>query len=170
MGLTKQYIAFLQITPSHDVPLPSPPSHGRTCRRSIILRGPSHCQRLSSDHERFELMVDLPGEGLSAQMRFSPVLDVPSEIIEVRYALPFGLDVAPQDQMCKCTKDGKGGEKVGDILRFCSQWTLGLPRGDGAVTTVASFGGTVSWQVSMFDVMKTASWDEVVTALTSNVP
>ena len=46
----------------------------------------------------------------------------------------------------------------------------GLPRGDGAVTTVASFGGIVSWQGSMFDVMKTASWDEVVTALTSNVP
>ena len=118
----------------------------------------------------FEVMLDLPGEGLSAQMKFQSVLDVPSEMIEVRYKLPFGLDVAPKDQRCVCTKDGKGGEKVGDILRFTSQWTMGLPRGDGAITTAASFSGAISWQVSMFDVMRAGNWEEVVEALTSNNP
>merc|ERR1712071_387699 len=113
-------------------------------------------------------MLDLPGEGLSAQMKFPRVFDGPSELIEVRYKLPFGLDVAPKDQLCKCTKDGKGGEKVGDVLRFCSQWTMGLPRGNGAITTAASFSGAISWQVSMFDVMRAGSWEDVVTALTSN--
>lgn len=51
-------------------------------------------------------MVDLPGEGLAANMKFAPVLDVPSEIVEVRYAVPFGLDVAPKEGLAVCTKDG----------------------------------------------------------------
>ena len=39
-------------------------------------------------------------------MKFPPILDVPSEIVEVRYAVPFGLDVAPKDGLAVCTKDG----------------------------------------------------------------
>ncbi len=39
-------------------------------------------------------------------MKFNPVLDVPSEIVEVRYAVPFGLDVAPKEGLAVCTKDG----------------------------------------------------------------
>jgi hypothetical protein len=36
--------------------------------------------------EPFEMMVELPGRGeMSAKMKFMPVLDVPSEIVEVRY-------------------------------------------------------------------------------------
>jgi hypothetical protein len=54
----------------------------------------------------FEVTVDLPGEGLAAQMKFKPVLDVPSKMVEVRYAVPFGLDVAPQNNLAICTKDG----------------------------------------------------------------
>jgi len=118
----------------------------------------------------FELMVELPGgKGLSAQMRLQPVLDVPSEIVEVRYSLPFGLNVEPKNNLAICTADGAGGEKVGDILRFTSQWTMGLPRGNGAITTAASFSGAISWQVSMFDVCKAGKWEEVIEALTSNV-
>ena len=56
-----------------------------------------------------------------------------------------------------------------DILRFTSQWTMGLPRGNGAITTAASFSGAISWQVSMFDVCKAGKWEEVIEALTSNV-
>ena len=57
--------------------------------------------------EPFELMVDLPGgKDLSAKMKFPAVLDVPSEMIEVRYKLPFGLDVAPKNNLAVCTKDG----------------------------------------------------------------
>jgi hypothetical protein len=119
----------------------------------------------------FEVNVSMPptNSDLEAQMKFEPVLSVPSEIIEVRYKLPFGLNVEPQKNLAICTKDGEGGEKVGDVLRFTSQWTMGLPRGDGLITTAASFAGGLSWQCSMFDVMKAKSWEQVVEALTSNV-
>ncbi|EJK64933.1 hypothetical protein THAOC_14276, partial [Thalassiosira oceanica] len=50
-------------------------------------------------------------------MKFPAALDVPSEIVEVRYNVPFGLNVEPKNNMAVCTKDGPGGEKVGDILR-----------------------------------------------------
>jgi hypothetical protein len=119
----------------------------------------------------FEIEVKIPPSNseLLAQMKFNPVLSVPSEIVEVRYKLPFGLDVVPKDNLAICTKDGAGGEKVGDVLRFTSQWTMGLPRGDGLVTTAASFAGGLSWQCSMFDVMKASRWEAVVEALVSNV-
>ena len=71
--------------------------------------------------------------------------------------------------MAVCTKDGPGGERVGDVLRYTSQWTLGLPRGDGVITTAMSFSGGISWQCSMFDVMRARRLEEVVEALTSNV-
>jgi hypothetical protein len=121
--------------------------------------------------EPFEIEVKIPPSNseLMAQMKFNPVLSVPSEIVEVRYKLPFGLDVAPKDNLAICTKDGAGGEKVGDVLRFKSQCTMGLPRGDGLVTTAASFAGGLSWQCSMFDVMKASRWEAVVEALVSNV-
>lgn len=124
-----------------------------------------------AEDQAFEIMINLPGEGdLNAQMKFKSVLDGPSEIVQVRYKLPFGLDVAPTNNFPLCTKDGAGGEKVGDVLRYTSQWTLGFPRGDGAVTTVAAFAGGVSWQCTMFDVMSAGQWEDVVEALTSNVP
>ncbi len=120
--------------------------------------------------ETFELTITLPGKkDLSAQMKFKSVLDVPSEVVEVRYKVPFGLNVEPKNNFALCTKDGPGGEKVGDVLRFTSQWTLGLPRGDGVITTAMSFSGGISWQCSMFDVMRAGKWESVVEALTSNV-
>ena len=134
---------------------------------SSLVRRPSV---LLATGEAFECTVDLPGEGISAQMKFPPVLDVPSEIVEVRYSLPFGLDVEPKNSLAVCTKDGPGGEKVGDVLRYTSQWTLGLPRGDGVITTAMSFSGGISWQCSMFDVARASRWEDVVEALVSNVP
>eukprot|EP00587_Corethron_hystrix_P013712 CAMPEP_0113324750 /NCGR_PEP_ID=MMETSP0010_2-20120614/17249_1 /TAXON_ID=216773 ORGANISM="Corethron hystrix, Strain 308" /NCGR_SAMPLE_ID=MMETSP0010_2 /ASSEMBLY_ACC=CAM_ASM_000155 /LENGTH=143 /DNA_ID=CAMNT_0000184225 /DNA_START=261 /DNA_END=692 /DNA_ORIENTATION=+ /assembly_acc=CAM_ASM_000155 len=124
-----------------------------------------------NDRTPFEVNVAIPpsNSGLQAQMKIPPILPGPSELIEVRYGLPFGLDVAPSGGMAVCTKDGAGGEKVGDVLRYTSNWTMGLPRGDGIVSTVASFSGGVGWQCSLFNVMKAQSWEEVVEALTSNV-
>lgn len=121
--------------------------------------------------EPFEVLVEMPptGSNVQAQLKFEPVLSEPSEIVEVRYSLPFGLNVEPRDNLALCTKDGEGGEKVGDVLRFTSAWALGLPRGDGLVTTAASFAGGLQWQCSMFDVMKCKNWEQVVEALTSNV-
>ena len=129
------------------------------------------CTSLKMSNSAFEITVDIPpsNSGLQAQMNIKPVLDIPSEIVEIRYKLPFGLDVAPKDGFAVCTKDGPGGEKAGDVLRFTSQWTMGLPRGDGLISTAASFSGGVSWQCSLFDVMKASRWEEVVAALTSNV-
>lgn len=121
----------------------------------------------------FELDLKIPPSSstLIARMRIKKLLpdDVKSEIVEVRYPLPFGLDVEPKAGKVVCTKDGPGGEKVGDILRFTSAWSMGLPRGDGLITTAASFAGGLSWQCNMFDVMKAQAWQEVVEALTSNV-
>jgi hypothetical protein len=117
------------------------------------------------------MQIKLPGrEGLTAQMKFKSIYpnDTPSQIIQVRYAIPFGLDVSPINNLATCTKDGVGGEKAGDILRYTSQWTLGLPRGDGVITTAMSFSGGISWQVSMFDIMKASKWESVVEALVSN--
>jgi hypothetical protein len=135
---------------------------------SIALRMASD----ENDDGSFELFVPMPPTklGLQAQMKIPSVVSGPSEIVEVRYALPFGLDVAPKNNLATCTKDGAGGEKVGDILRYSTQWTMGLPRGDGMLTTAASFAGGLSWQCSMFDVTRAQSWEEVVEALTSNVP
>lgn len=82
--------------------------------------------------------------------------------------VPFGLDVSPQNNMAVCTKAGSGGEQPGDILRYTSQWTLGLPRGDGVITTAMSFSGGISWQCSMFDVLAAKRWEDVVAALVSN--
>lgn len=127
--------------------------------------------RISTSLAVFRIEVAMPpvNSGLVAQMKIDPVLPGNSEIIEVRYKLPFGLDVAPKDNLAVCTKDGAGGEKVGDVLRYTSQWKMGLPMGDGIVSTAASFAGGLSWQCTLFDVTKASRWEAVVEALTSNV-
>jgi hypothetical protein len=146
-----------------------PPSSTRRARRSSSPPSSSSASCLRAANDTFELTLKLPGrEELIAQMKFKSVLDVPSELVEVRYSVPFGLDVEPKENFVRCTKDGSGGEKVGDVLRYTSRWTLGLPRGDGVITTAMSFSGGISWQVSMFDVMKAGRWDAVVEALVSN--
>jgi len=146
---------------------PDTPFSQRTITQSLS----TGVLKMSSTSSPFELTIQIPpsNSGLNAEMKIQPILDVPSEIIEVRYKLPFGLDVAPKDNLAICTKDGPGGEKVGDVLRYTSCWSLGLPQGEGLVSTAASFAGGVSWQCSLFDVMKASQWGEVVEALTSNV-
>lgn len=132
----------------------------------------THVGRIATSLAVFEIEVSLPpsNSGLIAQMKIEPVLSGKSEIVEVRYKLPFGLDVAPKNNLAICTKDGAGGEKVGDVLRYTSQWRMGLPMGDGIVSTAASFAGGLSWQCTLFDVTKASRWEAVVEALTSNVP
>lgn len=135
----------------------------------------SHSQhtstRLFAEEELLETEFSMPptNSNVVARLRFPPVFSEPSEIVEVRYKLPFGLNVEPKNNLATVTADGPGGEKVGDVLRYTSQWTMGIPQGDGLVTTAASFSGAISWQCSMFDVMKAKDWPRVVEALTSNV-
>jgi hypothetical protein len=59
----------------------------------------------------FQIELDMPPSGsvVKARLKFGSVLSVPSEIVEVRYKLPFGLDVAPLKNLAVCTKDGPGG-------------------------------------------------------------
>ena len=37
--------------------------------------------------------------------------------------------------------------------------------GGGIITTVASFGGALSYKIGLFDVAKAKSWDDVVEAI-----
>ena len=108
------------------------------------------------------LTVDLPptGSERTATMKIEPCLSVPSEMIEVRYKVPFDLNVAPQKNLAVCTKDGPGGEKVGDVLRFTSQWSLGLPQGDGLVTTAAAFSGRFGTGVEWIVMGESCHGDE----------
>lgn len=110
--------------------------------RGCVSNLPSSLQAASP----IEVSVTMPpsGSGIVCNIKVDPILDVPSEIIEVRYKVPFGLNVEPQKNLAVCTKDGAGGEKVGDILRYTSQWTLGLPQGDGVIATASMFAGGVS--------------------------
>ena len=127
--------------------------------------------RLYDTDKVFELEIDMPptNSGNRARLKFPSILSVPSEIIQVRYKLPFGLDVAPLKNLAVCTKDGNGGEKAGDVLRYTSQWIMGLPSGEGLAATAAFTGVGPTWQCNMFDVMKAKNWEKVVEALTSNV-
>jgi len=126
---------------------------------------------LYSTEAPFEIDISMPpsNSGLVAQMQVKP-LSSPSQLVEVRYPLPFELSVEPQNGQAVFTKAGTGGELPGDILRFSSQWTMGLPRGNGLISTAASFSGAIGWQCSLFDVMKASNWNEVVEALVSNTP
>lgn len=67
--------------------------------------------RLFDTDTNFEIELSMPpsNSGNRARLKFGSVLSVPSEVVEVRYKLPFGLDVAPLKNLAVCTKDGAGG-------------------------------------------------------------
>lgn len=121
----------------------------------------------------FEVSVKLPpsNSDRQANMGIESILSVPTELVVVRYQVPFGLNIEPRKGLAVVTQDGPGGERAGDVLRYTSHWTLGLPVGQGESlgNTVASFAGGISWQCSMFNVVKAKAWELVVEALTSNV-
>jgi hypothetical protein len=118
----------------------------------------------------FEVTVNLPPSGSERQatMGIDSILSVPTELVVVRYQVPFGLNVEPRKGLAVVTQGGPGGEQPGDVLRYTSQWTLGLPPGEGLGTTAAAFAGGIKWQCSMYNVVKAKSWELVVEALTSN--
>lgn len=113
-----------------------------------------------SSRPDFEFSFDIPKKGIAdvgtAEVKLPPVLEN-SEIVVVRYDLPFGLNAASDDGSGPTGQvqvvvggDGKnGGEKVGDILRQTTYW-----RGK---------------QPGIFDVSKNAdNFDLVVQALVTN--
>lgn len=103
----------------------------------------------------FEFSFEIPKKGIAdvgtAEVKLPPLLEN-SEIVVVRYDLPFGLNAAPDEASGQVVvqKDGKaGGEKVGDILRQTTYWRGREP--------------------GLFDVSKNAdNFDLVVQALVTN--
>ena len=121
-------------------------------------RGPSFSRTDAALFEQrpdFEFSFEIPKKGIAdigtAEVKLPPVLEN-SELVVVRYDLPFGLSAEPDSTLGQVvvTKDGKvGGEKVGDILRQTTYW-----RGK---------------QPGLFDVSKNAdNFDLVVQALVTN--
>jgi hypothetical protein len=105
--------------------------------------------------EDFEFSFEIPKKGIAdvgtAEVRLPPILEK-SELLVVRYDLPFGLNAEPDKKSGEVvvTKDGKaGGEQVGDILRQTTYWRGKEP--------------------GIFDVSKNAdNFDLVVQALVTN--
>ena len=154
---------------------------------------PRHAAVTAQEREPLSLTVDLKPLG-KARIRWQPIFAA-SEAVGVTYPLPFELNVEQKGGLAVVTKDGPGGEKAGDVLRYCSEWKI-APKGQGsggALETVASFSGrkphhspatsrhparprlsacnwraVMEWKVGIFDVNKAKGWEEVVEALTSN--
>lgn len=104
----------------------------------------------------YEFSFEIPKKGIAdigtAEVRLPPLLEK-SELVIVRYDLPFGLSAEPDaaSGQVVVTKDGKpnGGEKIGDILRQTTYWRGREP--------------------GLFDVSKNAdNFDLVVQALVTN--
>ena len=108
-----------------------------------------------SDRPDFEFSFEIPKKGIAdvgtANVKLPPLLPN-SEIVVVRYELPFGLNAAPDEASGQVVvqADGKvDGEKVGDILRQTTYWRGKEP--------------------GLFDVSKNANnFDLVVQALVTN--
>ena len=101
----------------------------------------------------FEFSFEVPKKGIAdigtAEVKLPPLLEK-SELVVVRYDLPFGLSAEPTNGQVVVTKAGKeGGEMVGDILRQTTYWRGREP--------------------GLFDVSKNAdNFDLVVQALVTN--
>jgi hypothetical protein len=123
---------------------------------------------VAQEREPLSVVLDLKPLG-KARIKWQPIFAA-SEAVGVTYPLPFELNVEQKGGLAVVTKDGPGGEKAGDVLRYCSEWKI-APKGQGsggALETVASFSGLMEWKVGVFDVNKAKAWEEVVEALTSN--
>ena len=123
----------------------------------IPMTKPADPSVVTSNRENFACSFEIPKKGISeygtVNMNFKPLLATASELVVVRYELPFGLSAEPRGRVVVVTKDGEQ-ERTGDILRFTLKWNGQEP--------------------GMFDVCKCMerqlqnSFDQVVGALTSN--
>ena len=116
-----------------------------------------------------ELEVPMDGENVKAvPISLRPIF-ANSEFFVVTYDVPFGLNVDKPPKNFPApivTKDGKNGEKVGDVLRATSAWSQGF-NAAGVTSDIVSFAGNIKWRRSVFDTTG-APWEQVVQALTSN--
>lgn len=81
-----------------------------------------------ADREKFWLEFEIPKKGIAeygtCQANLAPLLES-SECITLTTELPFGLAAEPKDGLVVVTKEGVGGEREGDVLRFFSAWKQG---------------------------------------------
>mmetsp|Transcript_55196 Transcript_55196/g.132182 ORF Transcript_55196/g.132182 Transcript_55196/m.132182 type:complete len:201 (+) Transcript_55196:68-670(+) len=158
----------------------APPSGAHALLRTSTTAKLSTLSMAAEADRVFELKLKL-GDAGTANLRFK-AREPSSESVVVRYAIPFGLNVENQGGeglqkgtvvRAVVTKDGTGGEKVGDVLRYCSEYRMQLA-GSGSensiLTTVASFGGVLAYKIGLFDVVQAKTWEDVVEALVSNTP
>jgi hypothetical protein len=140
-------------------PAPAAPTTARSyCRSSTrgsakaAATAPAFLLRMQRDD--FTFSFEVPKKGIAdigtAEVRLAPLLEQ-SELVVVRYDLPFGLNAEPDAATGQVvvTKNGTGGEQVGDILRQTTYWRGREP--------------------GIFDVSKNAAnFDLVVKALVTN--
>ena len=123
----------------------------------------------------FDLEVPLSEGYKPVPIKLRPIFEK-SELLVTSYSIPFSLNVEPQGmqmgskvvKLPTVTKDGTGGEKVGDILRVTSCWAQGM-QGSGVGSDFMNFAGMIKWQQSVFECVG-APWQQVVDALLSNTP
>ena len=102
---------------------PMAPRAAFSTRSSLIRMDDIRQTRVSnvveSNRPDFQCSFEIPKKGIAeygeCQMKFKPLLATGSECVVVRYDLPFGLAAEPRGRVVVVTKDGPGGEKVGDM-------------------------------------------------------
>ena len=66
----------------------------------------------------------------------------------IQYDVPFDLGVDKPTKEFPCPvvkKEGKGGEKIGDVLRAATCWSQGF-NAAGVTSDIMAFAGTVKWR------------------------
>jgi len=101
----------------------------RTNRATVLrMSEMSAADTYAANREKFWVEFEIPKKGIAeygtCQAKLAPLLES-SECITLETVLPFGLSAEPQDGRVIVTKDGAGGERVGDVLRFFSAWKQG---------------------------------------------
>jgi len=119
---------------------------------------------------KFFYEFEIPKKGISeygtAQVKLEPLLES-SELIKVEYELPFGLNAEPQDGRVVVTKEGAGGEQVGDVLRFFNAWKQG--QGGFSQPELIDVDKVMNRKLANGMKSQTADgWEKVVAALCSN--
>ena len=75
--------------------------------------------------DKFWVEFEIPKKGISeygtCQAKLAPLLEA-SDCVTIELKLPLGLNAEPEDGKVVVKKDGPGGEKAGDVLRFFSAW------------------------------------------------
>ena len=92
---------------------------GGSNTRLFVGVGRSEISQTKDEFLEIELNVPPKRSGVIARLKFPPVFPGPSELIEVRYDLPFGLNVEPKENLAICTKDGGKFCFLDSLFQFC---------------------------------------------------